>query len=302
VLQPQLSVAALGQLLSQLVKLQLADPRCSANELVAHAEALQQLRTLILLYSEQTGMEHVVGHAAAWASISSLHGLDLHIEPDSQRGAANTLEPAVAAGVSGATSLTKLYASFESGCEPGVDLVAMLYPLRQLESLELRFGRTLDPIITLRGLLSEQLTSLKSLTLELGPLRLLVLAQICLQATQLTQLVLVNTEITADRMMMMARGMTQLRRLALCSGADEGLVLGTGDVLQALLPPCLPSLEQLALVDPRWDRQWRRHYDPIEVIEQVASQRRPPLTLASADSHLQLPCGFVGTLTYYRDW
>lgn len=110
-LQPQLPAAALGQLPSQLVKLQLADPGCSADELVAHAGALQQLRSLTLLYSEQTGMEHVTRHAAAWARIPSLHGLDLHIETDSQRGAANTLEPAVAVAISGATSLTSLYAS-----------------------------------------------------------------------------------------------------------------------------------------------------------------------------------------------
>lgn len=109
----------------------------------------------------------------------------------------------------------------ESGCEPDVDLVAMLCPLRQLESLELRFGRTMaEPIVTLRDLLSQQLTSLNSLTLEVGPSQLLVLAQICLQATQLTELVLVDTEVNEERLMMLARGMTQLRRLALCRGAD----------------------------------------------------------------------------------
>lgn len=292
VLQPQLPAAALAQLPSQLVKLQLANPACDAAELVTHVAALPQLRSLGLMYGDpDLARQHGAGDASAWRSISSLRNLDLDFPPRGQPQGNCKLCHALAAAVADATALTRLAISAPDGVDDGVDVVAMLWPLQQLESLQLLAARPGSglapwPVETLRGLLSQQLTGLRSLTLSWGPLRQLVLSQICLQATQLTQLVLLHADMGSGRMEMLSRSMTQLRRLALCyceslsvSACGTPLVseaIGAvmGDPLEASvngvpLRPDMPNMEQLVLIENGWNK------DGVEGTMEMLALRRP---------------------------
>uniref|UniRef100_A0A383VW03 F-box domain-containing protein n=1 Tax=Tetradesmus obliquus TaxID=3088 RepID=A0A383VW03_TETOB len=282
-LKPQLPPAVLGQLPSQLEELQLAHPACDAVQLSQQTQALQRLRSLTLMYSvPRLGRQHVLRHAPAWASIAALRCLHLQLHGESCE-----LCPALAAAVAGATALKQLTAVFPNGVAHDVDVVAMLSPLRQLEGLELRLA-TVAPVETLQGLLSQQLTRLQSLTLELVPLRQLVLSQVCLQAMQLTQLVLARADMSGDRLDMLAYSMVQLRRLALCyCNLSAGDVLCSG-VVRAVSPPRLPSLQQLAVVEVGCSAE------AVVGIKQGVAAQRPSLAVAVVTDTRYLPSGFVG--------
>jgi hypothetical protein len=79
-LQPQLPAAALAQLPSQLVELQLSNPECEAVQLVAHVQALQQLQSLSLLYEKNhTEPDIFRAHVAAFAAVPQLKQLELEL-------------------------------------------------------------------------------------------------------------------------------------------------------------------------------------------------------------------------------
>jgi hypothetical protein len=189
-LQPQLPAAALHNLPSELKELQLAAPECEAEQLVAYIRALQQLQSLTLVYEHMASDGRLfMSHAAIWASISALRQLDLEMY-DQQASRSGRLTQALASGIAATTQLTRLYGWFQEGCNADVDLVAMLSPLQQLQSLTLHFQQ--DPVMldTFGTLFSSRLLQLRSLDLCVGVMERLALAQIALQATQVTQLVL----------------------------------------------------------------------------------------------------------------
>jgi hypothetical protein len=250
VLHPQLPDAALAQLPKQLVELQLADPHCDGPELVAHVKALRQLQSLTLLYSNfitrpEGILEDGLDHPAAWAALPVLKQLDFESVVDVEDN--SRLSSALAAGIARATSLTRFYACFIGGCDEGVDIVAMLSPLKQLQSLELDF-RNHPGLPTFGQLLSKDLTQLQSLSLAVGPLSQLALFQLCSEARQLTQLVIHGarsySSIERAGLDVLTYSLTQLRRLALieCGVWWDDIVQVFGSPMQ------LPHLQQLAYV------------------------------------------------------
>jgi hypothetical protein len=135
VLQPQLPAAALAQLPSQLVELQLANPICNAEQLITHITALWQLQSLALVYNNDiVPRQDIVEHAAAWAALPMLRRLDFEVWSGDED---NSLSAGIAAGIAGATSLTRLYCWFFGGKDGDADLLAMLATLKQLQGLEI---------------------------------------------------------------------------------------------------------------------------------------------------------------------
>jgi hypothetical protein len=209
VLQPQLPAAALAQLPRQLVELQLSNPQCEAAQLVAYVQALKKLQSFSLLisnHSQQDGLRH---QAAAYAAIPQLKQLELLCDDSSGK----QLTVDMAAGIAATTSLTRVYGVFQ-GFAAEVDLVATLSPLKQLHSLELTTWGPGPKVQSFKRLFADDLTKLQSLALEIE-LPQLAMAQVCLQATQLTQLILLSEALTDDNLVMIADSMVGLKRAAL---------------------------------------------------------------------------------------
>jgi hypothetical protein len=200
-LQPALPASSLQQLPFQLVE--LSSPDCQPGDLVLHASALRQLQSLTLLYSTDMMMHHdILSHAPVWATIPVLRQLDFEFcnrQVFEEHGEELLqLCPVLAAGVAKCTQLTRLYGWFDYGCAPEADALQMLCGLRQLESLELCLCEEHEPFQSFEQLFTRDLTQLKSLSLSFGPLQQPALAQLCFQATQVTQLVLCSAGITAE--------------------------------------------------------------------------------------------------------
>jgi hypothetical protein len=280
VLHPQLPDAALAQLPKQLVELQLADPHCDAPELVAHIKALPQLQSLTLLYGNCVTMQNGIAgedsadHPAAWAALPVLKQLDFESVVDVEDN--SRLSSDLAAGIARATSLTRFYACFIDGYDEGVDVVAMLSPLKHLQSLELSF-RTSPGLPTFGQLLSKDLTRLQSLTLEVGDLSQLALFQLCSEARQLTQLVL-DASIEREWLDVITYSLTQLRRLALieCGVCSHDIVQVFGSSMQ------LPHLQQLAYVNDAYEPEY------YPGIEDEMRQLRPSLHVVACEHRVDL--------------
>jgi hypothetical protein len=278
VLHPRLSHSALAQLPSQLVQLQLTDPDCEAAQLVTHVRALQQLQILTLLY--HSNADATVSHKAAWAALKVLKWLDLNLSDHAVGGVASMLTAELAAGIASATSVTGLHISC-SDRSAGVDIVGMLSPLKRLESLQLCVLKGAEQA-SFGDLFSKHLTRLQRLTLDFGRLRQAALAQLCFQATQLTQLVLDRNAVDDAGLEVIGHGMMPLQQLAVCNCNNV-----SAEGLQAALGmPSLCLLRQLACVDLR--QSWRLAAVcgievPVQrVLVQIASNRG------------ELPYGFVG--------
>jgi hypothetical protein len=293
-LQPQLPAGALQCLPSQLVELQLANPDYDAAQLVACVGALQQLQSFTLVYNFSSGGDLVGSHAAAWASIPSLRRLDLDMFDASEwlEDESLYLTSGVAAGIAAATQLMGLYTWFSNGCGVGVDLVRMLSPLQQLQTLELHipgYARWAGgPLASFGTLFSSSLLQLQNLTLHLGQLRQLAVSQIALQVTQVTQLVLEGAELGIEGLHTIAHGMPHLHRLCFCDDA-----VGAEDVAAAVEPPLLPALEQLAFVNS--NSLWSQEEQASAV--HILKQARSVAVIALAQRSL-IPSGFVGAYDY----
>jgi hypothetical protein len=249
-----LSAAALAQLPSQLVQLQLRDPDCEAEQLVAGIKSLQQLHFLKLGYtstgvqgdSPNPNYDRATNHAAVWACMPVLRQLLIGF-------AKRRLSPALAAGIAAATQLTRLDGWFlaEDGPEY-VDLERLLSPLQQLVELRLSFTlgsvngiSTKQQAGTFGQLFSHQLTKLTRLSLGVRCERLLPLTQLLCHPTQLKQLALKHVRVGDQGLELLAANLTQLQRLTLCSChvSVDGLVA----LLQA--PDNLPQLAKLLVAD-----------------------------------------------------
>jgi hypothetical protein len=100
-LQQQLSAAALVQLPSQLVELQLSGPDCDGAELKSHLGALLHLQTLKLAYGASSTMRaQMLNHAATWRELTTLRHLSV-----ATCGAVQSVQ--VLSGIAATTNLTK---------------------------------------------------------------------------------------------------------------------------------------------------------------------------------------------------
>jgi hypothetical protein len=280
-LEPQLPAAALSHLPSQLVKLQLSNPQCEAAQLLACVQALKELQSLTLVYSSRSNQDILRRHAASYAAIPQLKQLVLDLDAAS----GNKLTADLAAGIAGATSLTRLYGYFAAGCAPEVDLVATLSPLKQLHSLELTMKRGDVPVQSFKRLFADNLAQLQSLVLDMWELPQLAVAQVCLQATRLTQMTLMSEALTDANLLLIADSMVGLKHAALSWGITaDGL-------LSVLALPNLPRLEQLA---------YACGYDAKQRAAAATglAQVRPTLSVVVVEDRIFIPHGFVGAYSY----
>jgi hypothetical protein len=290
-LQPQLPAAALQGLPSQLVELQLADPDCEGAQLVALVGALQQLQSLTLVYGFRPDGNLPASHAAAWASIQRLRRLDLEMYNGMNTADNDSLvmSSSVAAGIAAATQLTSLYAWFSDGCSEEVDVVRMLSPLHQLQTLELHMAcyGDVEMLASFGTLFSSSLLQLQNLAVNLGPIRQLAVAQIGLHATQVTQLVLQDVDIGDEGLRTIAHSMQQLRRLCLCDCA-----VGAHKVAAAVSHPLLPALEQLAFASYELQTP-EKHTIARDMLIQAQ-----PVAVIVTRTHCSIPPDFVGAYAY----
>jgi hypothetical protein len=289
-LQPQLPSAVLQGLPRQLVELQLTNPDCEAAQLVARVGALQQLQILTLVYNFRSDSDLPARHAGVWASIQRLRQLDLEMYngTNAEDNDSLCLSSTVAAGIAAATQLTGLYAWFSEVRNDEVNLVRMVSPLQHLQTLELQIANNADhePLASFGKLFSSSLLQLRNLTLTLGRLRQLAVAQIALQATQVTQLVLQDAEIGGEGLRSIAHSMEQLRTLCLCDCA-----VSADEVAAAVGLPLLPALQQLAFVDITMDAE------QLSSVEDKLTQARSFAVIATISRPL-IPPGFVGAFAY----
>jgi hypothetical protein len=286
---------SLQQLPRQLVELQLSNPDCKSEDLLLHLNALQQLQSLTLVYSTDVMRNRdILSHALVWATISVLRHLDLefcnHLDEedgDEQLQLCGDL----AAGVSRCMQLTWLYGWFNGGRAPEADTLQMLSGLRQLESLQLCMYEGDEPFQSFEQLFTRDLTRLNSLSLIVGPLQQLALAQLCFQATQVTQLVLSGAGISAEGFAMLTRTMTQLRQLALVACGESMRTF-----LQSLAPSYLPHLEQLALCDIK-SLAGEGASGYLATVSEL-QQMRPSLKVVAVQRCQDIPRGFVGAFVY----
>jgi hypothetical protein len=246
-----------------------------------HIKALPQLQSLTLLYSNcitrQAGLvgDEGIDHPAAWAALPVLKQLDFESVVEVEGN--SSLSSALAAGVARATSLTRFYVCFDEGCDEGVDGVAMLSPLKQLQRLELSL-KNRPGIPTFGLVLSRDLTQLQSLALNVGNLRQLALFQLCCEARQLTQLVLDEASIELEGLEVITYNLTQLQRLALIECR-----ISLREVVRALGSPAqLPHLQQLAYVDDSCD------HEQYVGLEEDIRQLRPSLHVVACEHRFDL--------------
>lgn len=138
-----------------------------------------------------------------------------------------------------------------------------------------------------------------------------MLSQICLQATQLTQLVLLHADMGSGRMEMLSRSMTQLRRLALCyceslsvSACGTPLVseaIGAvmGDPLEASVNgvpprPGMPNMEQLVLIENGWNKDSVEGTMEMLALLQPAWSRKQTVDVEFIEDNRFLPRVFGG--------
>jgi hypothetical protein len=283
VLHPQLSAAALAQLPSQLVELQLSSPQCEGAELVAYVQALRQLQSLTLVHKPEDDDERTVDHGAAWAALKALKRLDIVLDYYRVDGSLCVMTSRLAASIASAKSLTELRLLCSGGGSADVDVVAMLAPLKQLESLQLCLDY-LPEHGSFGNLFSKHITRLRRLTLGLGRLRQVAVAQLCFQATQLTQLVLDSDAVDDAGLEVIGHSMMPLRQLAICNCSSV-----TADGIGAALGmPSLRLLQQLTYVD-------ERHSARVAAARlDVQTQRR--LVFQVACHRAQIMQGVVGSI------
>jgi hypothetical protein len=250
-LHPQLSAAALAQLPSQLVELQLSNPHCEATQLVAHVQALRQVQSLTIVDKpEHDADDRTVIHEAAWADLKVLKRLDFELDYECGVWSRCVVSTQLAAGIASATSLTGLRLLCSGGRSADVDVVAMLAPLKQLESLQLCIDHVPEHG-SFGDLFLRHITRLRRLTLGLGRLRQVALAQLCFQAIDIEQLValaqLESDAVDDAGLELIGHSMMPLQQLAIC---NCGSVTIEGSQA-ALRMPSLRRLRQLAYVDGR---------------------------------------------------
>jgi hypothetical protein len=228
-----------------------------------------------------------------WSTIPVLRQLDLEFcDVTLARQLQPQLSPALAVGVSRCTQLTRLYGWFEGGRVREADALQMLSDLRQLGSLELCIVGEEDSLQSFQQLFSRSLTRLNSFSLQLGPLQQLALAQLCFQATQVTQLVLCESLTSQEGLVMLTSTMTQLRQLALIS-CD----VPVGAYVPALGPSYLPHLEQLTICDITSFYESGESASLAFIVSRL-QQVRPCLKVCGVQSRREIPPGFIGAFVY----